>query len=1170
MKKLSFILLAFGLLALASCVKEDPAAVEFSQQSYQMVAGDTLKMSGLLKVTNSVEQPVFTSSDEEVAAFVSQGVLVALNSGSTTVKAAVEGVEASCLVEVSDMKADTIIIRNPASILAGGDWRSVSVKVEPANYNKENLTWEFTPSSSDLGFESEKVDASEYKIKCASYVKDATIAIEVTDKVSGKKQTAVVEVRKDGTPASRITLTHPQSLTSGEEFSAAVTAAVASSGEYDLENLEWSFTPSSPDLKFKEERVSAAEYKLSFLNYVQGAYVTVYVQDAMSEVFSEGRIKVLERPQAAPTKFALEAEKLTLYVGDEPFPIQLYCEPANYDSNLFVWSSSDENVVAVDKGIVTVVGEGSAVIKVRELVFDTEASCEVTVKKPVQGVSIKRIVLNETNIHMRVGEDAVQLIATCYDENDEEVENYADLFWSAEAMLDENENEIDVVEVFQQGLVKAKNAGSTQVVVSDKVNTYVKAICNVSVQAAVVKVSEVQLVPSDAVLPLGESLELTARVLPENADDKRVTYSSSNESVATVNANGVVTSVGVGETVIKAVATNGVWGEARIKVANGLYFHDAKVMLVKGKEAKLSIENITGDPVTWESSDASVVTVDNNGTVKGVEVGEATITATAGGNSASCVVEVLSGSLEFDMTLNLDAQVAERGLMQGKTIKLNPQYLRRDNDEPYYPSVKEWTSSDETIAAVDENGNVTAVAEYIEKSGIAEGKTIVITHIADGKEASVEIVIVKAMPEQIVMTAVPQVNGESYKMLHGDTFTFKAKVLPEKANQGVWFAGGGNLSLHENTYTANVIGVQYFTAYAADDNGVRLNFAIEVVAVPVASAVINHETLDIHIGDQAYLDVTITPSNASFKDIAWTSSAPEIVSVNGNGKIEGLAVGTAVITGKLNDGKTEVSCTVNVTEQEVAVNVGDYYYANGRTSSSKDEQGWGDIIGVVFSTQNPSLHDSAFEGKYTRGLVISLEETANVQWQEVYKYKETVINPDTNEEEEIEITVDHTSNVGKWLKDNRNYSNLADKTHLCGYSNTQMLKVYNEYNPDTKVLIVDYEPEVKLPVSASGWYIPSYAELEILKAANNADLVNGQIYTGDINERIAAAGGTPMACERYNYSYESGIQDAPSYWSSTESDTSSEWALVMHMLYGGQTNKPKYKTYYRARYIFAF
>lgn len=1152
MKKIAYILIAFGLLSLASCVKEEPASVEFSQQSYQMVAGDTLKMNGLLTVKNSVEQPVFTSSDENVASFVSQGVLVAWASGNATIKAVVEGAEASCLVEVSDVKADSLILRSPATILAGGDWKSVSVKVEPANYKKENLVWEFTPSSDELGFVSEMVDPSEYKIKCATYVKDATIAIKVTDKISGKEQTALVEVRKDGIPAASITLTHLQSLTCGEEFAVTITAAVKADGEYELDNLEWSFTPSSPELQFKEEQVSASEYKLSFVNFVTGGYVTVSVKDALSEVFSEGRIKVLERPQTAPSKFELDAQKLSLFVGDEPFPLQLHCEPEGYDENLIVWSSTDEKVVTVDKGIVTVVGEGTAVIKVREVIFDTEATCEVIVKKPVVGVSIKRIVLDKTNISLRVGEESCQLIATCYDENDEVVENYAGLVWSAEEMKmqDENGNEnvIEVVEVFQQGLVKPKNAGSTQIIVTDKVNTYVKAICNVSVQAAFVKVNEVKLVPSDVVLPLGESIELSTVVLPENADDKRITYSSSNEGVATVNANGVVTSIGVGETVIKAISTNGVWGECHVKVANGLYFNDTKIMIVKGGQAKLSIENLTGGSISWKSSAPSVATVDNDGTVKGIEVGEATITATSGNNSATCVVEVLASALEFNMTLNLDAQIADKGLMQGKTVKLNPLYLRKDNDEPYYPSVKEWTSSDPTIATVDANGNVTAVAEYIEKSGKDEGKPIVITHIADGKEVSVEIVIVKAMPEQIVMTAVPQVDGVQYKMLHGETFTFKAKVLPEKANQGVWFAGDNIMSLNNNTYTANKIGVIYFTAYASDDSNVRLNFSVEVVPVPVESAVINYSTLDMTIGDQAYLDVAITPSNASFKDIAWTSSAPEVVSVNGSGKIEGLAAGTAVITGKLNDGKTEVSCSVTVTEYVSNVNVGDYYYANGKTSASKDEQGWGDIIGVVFSTQNPSLHDAGFNGKYTHGLVISLKETANVLWQEA----------------------GHTSNVGQWLEENKDYSNLTDDSHLWGYTNTQMLKIYNDYNPKTKVLLLDYEPQVELPASASGWYIPSYAELNVLKEANNARLVNESIYKGDISARIEEAGGTPLACEGYNYETPDGSLDAPSYWSSTENSSVSDWAFIMHMFHGGQSNRPKYKTYYIARYIFAF
>ena len=119
MKKLAYILLAFGLLALASCVQEEQVTAEFTEPSYSMAEGDTLKMAGLLTVKNSTEQPVFTSSNEDVAKFISRGVLVAVASGETTVKAVVEGVEADCQVVVSSVKAENIIIKAPSSILPG-------------------------------------------------------------------------------------------------------------------------------------------------------------------------------------------------------------------------------------------------------------------------------------------------------------------------------------------------------------------------------------------------------------------------------------------------------------------------------------------------------------------------------------------------------------------------------------------------------------------------------------------------------------------------------------------------------------------------------------------------------------------------------------------------------------------------------------------------------------------------------------------------------------------------------------------------------------------------------------------------------------------------------------------------------------------------------------------
>ena len=93
----------------------------------------------------------------------------------------------------------------------------------------------------------------------------------------------------------------------------------------------------------------------------------------------------------------------------------------------------------------------------------------------------------------------------------------------------------------------------------------------------------------------------------------------------------------------------------------------------------------------------------------------------------------------------------------------------------------------------------------------------------------------------------------------------------------------------------------------------------------------------------------------------------------------------------------------------------------------------------------------------------------------------------------------------------------------------------------------------------------------MLRVVNNAGLVNGQVYAGDISARIVEAGGTPFAAERKNYNYDSSTLDAPSYWSSTEASATSSWAAAVHFLHGGETNKYKHtKTYYIARYIFAF
>ena len=149
-----------------------------------------------------------------------------------------------------------------------------------------------------------------------------------------------------------------------------------------------------------------------------------------------------------------------------------------------------------------------------------------------------------------------------------------------------------------------------------------------------VKVSGVTIDPSSIILNIDASKTLTATVTPENAADKSVTWSSSNESVATVEQNGKISAVGVGEATITVTTTDG-GKTATCKVivnkkAGSISYATASVNKTFGDANFTNELTKTGDgTVTYSSSDTKVAEVDSKTgevTIKGN--GEATITAT--------------------------------------------------------------------------------------------------------------------------------------------------------------------------------------------------------------------------------------------------------------------------------------------------------------------------------------------------------------------------------------------------------------------------------------------------------------------------------------------------------------------------------------------------------------
>lgn len=1128
------------LLAFAACVKEEPVSVSFNSDTYQMTVGDTLNLAGELVVVNYDKRPLLSVDVDSIVDVKADGRVVALAEGEAVITATADGVSASCTVVVSDIRLEKVTVTAPGSVLVGEVGAVVKAAVEPKGYSPSGLDWKFSAVPENLQFEYAELRPGEYNVKVKEFVKDA----KVTVIVSGKKETAVADtavmaVVREVVLADRILLDMPARLTGGVNGVWAPMSVKVEPAEYDLANLVWDFTATA-GLDFKTEEVTPGEYKVSFSNYVEGGKLSVEVRDANSETFNKGDINVLDKPVEGAATLVFKSKAMTLCLGDKPWTPELICEPGGYDPYLLEWSLSDKSVAALEDGMVTPLKAGETELTVKDMVSGKKAVCKIEVIEAVEKADIVSINVVPSTLHLKMNEDIVQLTTICKDASGKTIGNYTGLEWMAATVEDSFGQQIAIVEVSDRGVVTPKYVGTTYVTVRDKYNTHVEAVCHVNVTAAEIKVEKVNLSHTEMLLAKGYSIALEASVLPVNADDKTIRFKSSNEAVVSVAEDGLVTGNAIGEADVYAIAANGVMSKCHVKVVDkALYLDLNEAVMAKGAVRKLVLSRVPEDGfsgnVSWTSSNTDVVTV-SDGTMTAVGEGNAKVTASIGEFAAECAVEVVGSGFLDGMSFDYsDPSVEFSGLQQDMTVRLVPVY-EHNGSGAYIPAKVSWSSSHPDIATVDEHGNVTAVVEEIKKSGMDNGHKVTLTHNADGMRGSVEITVVKAMPQEIRLLSVPSVGDRQYTMMHGQTFVFETKVIPEKASQvvniqtsatGVGFLEGGRF------YAANPGNVTC-TAYADDDTGVRLSFNIEVLPVPVESFTITGaSSLDLEVGDEVFLATEILPANASYKTITWESGAEEVVSVRQDGKIRAVAAGETTVTGTLPEGQTVVYA-VSVKVPVRPAMVGDYYYSDGTTSTEYDASKT--AVGIVFSTQNITLQDSGLPAGCKNGLVVSLEE-ASTAWQS------------------------SAVSVNNWLRENEGYQNITNYELACGYSNTLALKAYNEANPDTKVLPVELAPSVGLPSTTSGWYLPSLAELGILAEAYGA-----------IKDRFEAAGGVVPDATRPNYNIgDGGSLDTYRYWASTESASSSSNACTVQFFDGTvQSNMSKSKSHYRVRYIFAF
>lgn len=273
--------------------------------------------------------------------------------------------------------------------------------------------------------------------------------------------------------------------------------------------------------------------------------------------------------------------------------------------------------------------------------------------------------------------------------------------------------------------------------------------------AGPVAVTGVTLNKTTTSIEAGQSEQLTATVLPANADNKSVTWSSNNTAVATVDNNGNVSALAAGTATITVTTADGnKTATCTVTVTAPAAPIDVQSISMKssttiaiGASETLTVTYTPADAntnkaLTWNSNNTSVATVDANGKVTGISAGTATITATTANNkSATCMVTVQAVSVT-SVTLNKTSLSLQIGGSETLTATVAPANATNMNIT--------WESNNTAVATVN-NGKVTGVA-----AGTA---TITVTTVDGNKTATCTVTVTAGppVPPTTLTTHVPEI-----------------------------------------------------------------------------------------------------------------------------------------------------------------------------------------------------------------------------------------------------------------------------------------------------------------------------------------------------------------------------------------------------------------------------
>ena len=470
----------------------------------------------------------------------------------------------------------------------------------------------------------------------------------------------------------------------------------------------------------------------------------------------------------------------------------------------------------------------------------------------------------------------------------EEELNSSDIIWKS------SDPSVATVE---NGIVTAISEGSA--IITASINS-ISSTCKVTVSSSYVSVTGITLNKSSMNILVGSTEMLTKTISPSTATNQDVTWKSSDQDIATVSSDGLITAKKVGTTIITVTTNNGYKTTCRVTVVDTIALKEIslnkKTLIIKEKEIETLKVNFnpstaTNKKVTWKSSNTSVATVNSSGKVTGIAPGSATITVVSndGGFVATTKVTVEAISKKV-VSISLDKK--ELTLVSGETSTLkhtiNPDYAENKNVT--------WTSADEKIAIV-ENGKITAMSV-----GTTEIKVI----SEDGnKEAVCKLTV-----------TLPPIKGMSFAETEKTVYIgdkFKLTPINDPINSiletAIWTTSNELIANVENGKVTALSKGETIITVSNEDNTISASIKIIVSEKPKEKLNITIEGYDLDFKPEIK-DYSITINNEKKLTIK-TNVDEEKVTINGN---QNLKDGS-IITITINDGET-VTYIINIKEKQ--------------------------------------------------------------------------------------------------------------------------------------------------------------------------------------------------------------------------------------------------------------